>query len=121
MDSPSITIDLLSEEYGCDQSTISKILKEKDKLLSMQLMDYFTTWNTNRWNSTNSSQKFAELLSIPETEFKASPDLPNQRQKLAELLLQYKSEDVYNADETDEAAIIEEVLPQPDFSDSDEE
>ncbi|CAG8570911.1 11398_t:CDS:2, partial [Cetraspora pellucida] len=27
-------------------------------------------------------------------------DLPNQKQKLAELLLQYKSENIYNADET---------------------
>ncbi|CAG8708300.1 3626_t:CDS:2, partial [Scutellospora calospora] len=54
------------------------------------------------------AKKFAELLGISETDFKASQesesvlmeDLPNQWQKLVELLLQYKPEDVYNADET---------------------
>ncbi|CAG8554780.1 6010_t:CDS:2 [Racocetra fulgida] len=38
-DVPSLTIDQLSAEYSCDRSTISKILKEKEKWLSMQLTE----------------------------------------------------------------------------------
>ncbi|CAG8711748.1 10538_t:CDS:1, partial [Scutellospora calospora] len=34
-----ISIDQLSEEYSCDRSTISKIWKESEKWLSMQLAD----------------------------------------------------------------------------------
>ncbi|CAG8717949.1 2674_t:CDS:2, partial [Dentiscutata erythropus] len=74
-----------------------------------------------------SAKKFAGLLGIPNADFKASQgwvdrfkkrndlqkykfhresesvpveNLPNQRQKLVELLLQYNPEDVYNVDET---------------------
>lgn len=151
---PSLTLDQLSEEYSCDRSTVSKILKAKDEWLSKeftdreaeatanrpvkftQLEDALSIW-TRRVFSRNivltdgllqiKARKFAELLGISEDDFKAShgwidrfkkrhdirrfrihgesesvpvEDLPRQKQKLVELLSQYRPEDVYNADET---------------------
>ena len=151
---PSLTIDQLSEEYGCERSTISKILKAKNEWLSKELTNHKAKTIANRpakftqlenalsiWTRRVFSQnvvltdgllqlkakKFAELLNISETDFKAShgwvdrfkkrhdirrfrihgesesvlvENLPEQKQKLVELLSKYRPEDVYNADET---------------------
>src|SRR3989440_1894227 len=151
---PSLTIDQLSEEYVCERSTISKILKAKDEWLSKELTNHKAKTIANRpakftqlenalsiWTRRVFSQnvvltdgllqlkakKFAELLNISETDFKAShgwvdrfkkrhdiwrfrihgesesvlvKNLPEQKQKLVELLSKYRPEDVYNADET---------------------
>ena len=37
---PTLTIDQLSEEYGCDRCTVSKVLKAKDEWLSKQLTEF---------------------------------------------------------------------------------
>ncbi|CAG8794663.1 5208_t:CDS:1, partial [Gigaspora rosea] len=151
---PSLSIDQLSAEYSCDRSTISKILKEKDKWLAIQMTEPQEKKKTNQpakfeelenamniWMRRVLSQngilsdgilqvqakKFAELLGIPEDNFKAShgwldrfkkryevqkfkiqeesesapvEDLPEHRRKLVELLLQYKPDDVYNTNKT---------------------
>ncbi|CAG8665499.1 13361_t:CDS:2, partial [Gigaspora rosea] len=107
-DVPSLTIDQLAAEYSCDRTKF------------IDLENAMAIW-TKRVLSQNGiltdgllqiqAKKFAELLNISEDDFKASQgwresksvpieDLADQRRKLAELLLQYKPEDVYNADET---------------------
>jgi Tc5 transposase DNA-binding domain/DDE superfamily endonuclease/CENP-B N-terminal DNA-binding domain len=96
---PSLTIDQLSEEYGCDRSTVSKILKTKSEWLSIQLTQSqakkkinqsvkfeeletaLTIW-TRRVLLQNAiltdelmqlqAKKFARLLNISENDFKAS-------------------------------------------------
>ena len=96
---PTLNLDQLSEEYGCDKSTISKILKSKNEWLSMQLTKLeeekkinrpakftqletaLSIW-TQRLFSKNGmltdgllqlqAKKFAELLDISEVDFKAS-------------------------------------------------
>ncbi|CAG8707379.1 13971_t:CDS:1, partial [Acaulospora morrowiae] len=45
---PTFTIDQLSEKYGCERSTVSKILKTKDEWLSMQLTEHEAKKMTNR-------------------------------------------------------------------------
>ena len=151
---PNLTLDELAEKYGCDRSTVSKILKTKTEWLSMQLTQSQAKTKVNRsvkfeeletslaiWTQRVllqnailtdelmqlQAKKFARLLNISENDFKASNGwldkfkkwhgicwfkiqgesesapielLPEQRQKLVELLMQYRPEDVYNADET---------------------
>jgi hypothetical protein len=45
---PSLTIDQLSEEYNCDRSTVSKILKAKDEWLSKEFTDREAEATANR-------------------------------------------------------------------------
>ncbi|CAG8774805.1 16946_t:CDS:2, partial [Gigaspora rosea] len=52
---PSLSIDQLSAEYSCDRSTISKILKEKNKWLAIQMTEPQERKKTNR------AAKFEEL------------------------------------------------------------
>ncbi|CAG8558333.1 15117_t:CDS:2 [Gigaspora margarita] len=96
---PSLSIDQLSAEYSCDRSTISKILKKKDKWLTMQLTEPQEKIKVNQpakfvelenamdvWMRRVllqngiltdrilqvQAKKFAELLDIPEDDFKAN-------------------------------------------------
>ena len=96
---PALTLEKLAEDYGCDKSTISKILKTKEEWLSTQLTAIevmkkvnhsvkftdletaLSIW-TQRLLSQNAiltdgllqlqAKKFAILLNIPEDDFKAS-------------------------------------------------
>ncbi|CAG8676849.1 10526_t:CDS:2 [Dentiscutata erythropus] len=54
-ETPFLTIDELSSEYNCDRSTISKILSEKDKWLTMQLAE------SQEEKKVNRLAKFMEL------------------------------------------------------------
>ena len=45
---PSLTLDQLSEEYSCDRSTVSKILKAKDEWLSKEFTDREAEATANR-------------------------------------------------------------------------
>ena len=96
---PSLTIDQLAERYGCDRSTVSKILKTKTEWVLMQLTQSqakkkanqlvkfeeleiaLTIWmqqvllkNTILTDKLMQLQakKFARLLNISENDFKAS-------------------------------------------------
>jgi len=96
---PTLTIETFAAEYGCDKTTVSKILKAKEHWLSIQLTGPEATKMTNRpakfmeletalntWSQRMLSQnailtdgllqlqakKFATLLDISEDDFKAS-------------------------------------------------
>ncbi|CAG8657358.1 2207_t:CDS:2, partial [Ambispora gerdemannii] len=72
----SLTIDELSEEYGCDQSTVSKILKAKHEPMKFtQLEDALSIWTYQVFSQNKiltdgllqlQARKFAELLNISE-------------------------------------------------------
>ena len=96
---PTLTIETFAAEYGCDKTTVSKILKAKEHWLSIQLTRPEATKMTNRpakfmeletalntWSQQMLSQnailtdgllqlqakKFMTLLDISEDDFKAS-------------------------------------------------
>ncbi|CAG8791524.1 16234_t:CDS:1, partial [Acaulospora morrowiae] len=52
---PFLTLDELGKEYGCDRSTISKVLKNKQEWLSKEFTDYEAKAIVNR------PVKFAQL------------------------------------------------------------
>jgi DDE superfamily endonuclease/Tc5 transposase DNA-binding domain/CENP-B N-terminal DNA-binding domain len=96
---PTLTINQLSEKYGCNRSTVSKVLKSKNEWLSVQLTEFESKKTVNRpakftqletalstWMQRVFSQnailtdgllqlqakKFATLLNVSEDDFKAS-------------------------------------------------
>ena len=105
---PNLTLDELAEKYGCDRSTVSKILKTKTEWLSMQLTQSQAKTKVNQsvkfeeletslaiWTQQVllqnailtdelmqlQAKKFARLLNISENDFKASNGWLNKFKK----------------------------------------
>ncbi|CAG8638420.1 8934_t:CDS:2, partial [Gigaspora rosea] len=137
---PSLSIDQLSEEYSSNRASRKKKVNRPAKFVELE--NAMDIWMQRVFSQNGiltdgilqvQAKKFAELLDIPEDDFKAShswvdrfkrrhnvqkfkihgesesvpvENLPEERRKLVELLLQYKPNDVYNADETDQITVL---------------